>query len=77
MPVFEYQCLSCRKDFELLHLAGREVKKACPDCGSVRVEERVSVFSAGSSRGGGSPSDDGGMCGRCGDAPGSCGRGDA
>ncbi len=76
MPVYEYRCQSCKNDFELLELAGRDVKRACPACGSRDILQKFSVFSARESSGP-SPSGDGnggaaGECGRCGGVPGSC-----
>ncbi len=43
MPVFEYRCQDCGKDFEkLVRKDGQEV--VCPDCGSENVEKKLSVF---------------------------------
>lgn len=75
MPLFEYQCRSCKKVFELLHLAGREVKKACPSCGSADILQRISVFAArasNASAGDVGGNADGETCRRCGNEPGSC-----
>ncbi len=80
MPVYEYRCQSCKSDFELLELAGREVKKACPACGSQDILQKFSVFSARESSGpspfgGGNNGGPAGDCGRCGGMPGSCSMG--
>ncbi len=44
MPIYEYHCESCGADFERL-LKNREERVAC-DCGSEKVERRMSVFAA-------------------------------
>ncbi len=73
MPLFEYLCRSCQKDFEQLELAGRRVEHACPHCGSTELTKKISVFSARSARsaGGGTPCG-GGACenGPCGNGMG-------
>lgn len=71
MPLFEYQCQSCSKEFELL-VRGSETPK-CPSCRSTELQKRLSVFAAhagGSSRAMNAP----GPCGACGDprGPGAC-----
>jgi putative FmdB family regulatory protein len=44
MPLFEYQCQSCSKDFELL-VRGSETPE-CPSCRSTSLQKRLSVFAA-------------------------------
>jgi putative FmdB family regulatory protein len=44
MPLFEYACPSCHRDFELL-IRGSEAP-VCPTCGSERVEKLLSVPAA-------------------------------
>ena len=44
MPLYEYICRQCISDFELL-IRGDE-KPFCPDCGSRRLEKRLSVAAA-------------------------------
>ncbi len=72
MPIYEYTCKSCRKNFEKLirTMSGGE-KIACPDCGSMKTARAMSVFAV---RGDGSKSAESAdpMCGRCGGMPGSC-----
>jgi len=44
MPIYEYTCPGCEHDFELL-VRGQE-KPECPDCGSSKLEKRLSVPAA-------------------------------
>jgi putative FmdB family regulatory protein len=71
MPLFEYQCKACSREFELL-VRGSETPE-CPSCRSTALERRLSVFAAhagGSAREKSAP----GPCGACGDprGPGAC-----
>ena len=44
MPIFEFQCKKCRKDFEEL-LPNSDVSKvACPLCKSKNIKRKLSVF---------------------------------
>jgi putative FmdB family regulatory protein len=47
MPVYEYKCLGCAGEFELLILRASQVP-ACPACESTSVERRVSMFAVSS-----------------------------
>jgi putative FmdB family regulatory protein len=72
MPVYEYICQSCRKDFEkLVRSMSGEEKITCPECGSAKTTRALSVFAVGAEGSRTSPAADP-MCGRCGGAPGSC-----
>lgn len=44
MPIFEYRCRTCGDDFELL--ARSDTRVACPECGSSRVDKKLSVFAS-------------------------------
>ncbi|MGA2640731.1 MAG: zinc ribbon domain-containing protein [Spirochaetia bacterium] len=44
MPIFEYECTSCRSSFELLVRSGTLV--ACPSCKSGRIVKKLSLFAA-------------------------------
>jgi putative FmdB family regulatory protein len=47
MPIYEYTCKSCEKAFEeLVRSAEAGDKVICPECGSKKVEKRMSVFAA-------------------------------
>lgn len=53
MPIYEYRCRDCGKEFEIVaaitQLADLEPK--CPDCGSTSVERRwSSVFAVTSKK---------------------------
>jgi putative FmdB family regulatory protein len=52
MPNYEYVCNDCKKTFsKVLHLAEHDADKTtCPHCGSNRVEQSWSVFSAVTSK---------------------------
>jgi len=52
VPIFEFQCLKCEREFEKLVLGSWAADKiACPKCGSAEVEKMFSSFN-GRSRGG-------------------------
>jgi len=58
VPLYEYQCTSCEKRFEVLRRVGQGVEGlACPECGCAEVEKEYSTF-AGAVAGG-----TGGACG--------------
>jgi putative FmdB family regulatory protein len=50
MPIFEYSCKRCGKQFEQLQKSDCEVKIECPACGSADVEKAFSTFSGASCR---------------------------
>ncbi len=45
MPIFEYQCNKCEKDFERLVFAGEESQVSCPGCKSDDVIKKMSAIS--------------------------------
>ncbi|HOZ06859.1 MAG TPA: zinc ribbon domain-containing protein [candidate division Zixibacteria bacterium] len=47
MPLYEYKCLDCGKDFEELVSADQE-EVPCPACGSQEASRRLSTFAWGS-----------------------------
>ena len=60
MPVYEYVCLECRREFERYVHSWNEAV-ACPVCAAVRVEKQLSTFAmAGAAPRGGAG---GGCCG--------------
>ena len=54
MPIYEYQCQSCKKQLELL-VRSHETPE-CPECGSVELSKQFSVPAAPKASGGGSSS---------------------
>ena len=75
MPIFEYQCNTCGKQFQTLVMGGEE--PTCKHCGAVDLKKLISVFAVGADDGGGFGGGDmdcGGGCGTCGDprGPGAC-----
>jgi putative FmdB family regulatory protein len=52
MSQYVFLCLDCNKEFtQALHMSDREKSQVvCPQCGSKRVEQLVSAFSAVTSR---------------------------
>ena len=43
MPIFEYHCTKCDKDFEILVYGDQEV--CCPTCKATKVKKLLSTFS--------------------------------
>lgn len=43
MPIFEYKCSACNKDFEILQLPGHNSEPKCPECGSVNLKKLISA----------------------------------
>lgn len=44
MPIYEYECEKCGKEFELL--VRGDTKAVCPGCGSEKLRKRFSAFAA-------------------------------
>lgn len=67
MPIYEYTCLACEREFEKLVQGTGAV--ACPACGADRVMRRLSLFRArtavagGAAPSGGAAPMGGGCCG--------------
>jgi putative FmdB family regulatory protein len=74
MPIYEYQCKACKKDFEELVFGDESVK--CPECGSAKTAKLMSCCRHKSGGPGGIPgpsvpsSGGGGGCSGC--SGGSC-----
>ncbi len=48
MPLYEYQCRTCGKIFELLRrMQDADRNLECPGCHSQKVERQLSTFAAG------------------------------
>lgn len=46
MPLYEYRCLGCEGEFELLIRGG--ATPACPSCGGTELERLLSMFAVSS-----------------------------
>jgi putative FmdB family regulatory protein len=46
MPLYEFGCEECEKDFELLVPGTNWRGTACPHCGSKKLTKKLSVFAA-------------------------------
>ena len=74
MPIYEYTCSKCSKNFDKLVPSSAHADKVeCPHCGAKQVRRALSKISVGGE--GGKDMDMPG-CGRCGQMPGSCGMSD-
>jgi putative FmdB family regulatory protein len=52
MPVYEYHCDKCGKNFDLfVRSATRESEPKCPQCGSSEVKKAISLFGVGGTSG--------------------------
>jgi putative FmdB family regulatory protein len=68
MPLYEFNCSKCDKDFELLvHSSNWEGAVACPHCGSKKLTKKLSVFASQVTNGQSAPAPQ--ACSR----PGGCG----
>lgn len=72
MPIYEYACQSCGREFEAL--VRSDTVPECPACHSTQLEKQLSVF-ATSTAGADKAAAMAGPCGSCGhpDGPGACG----
>ena len=53
MPIYEYQCRACDRDFEHFAKSIQSTEPVvCPHCNSKKVEKRLSVFAAHGGGGG-------------------------
>lgn len=70
MPLYEYVCRRCAREFE--ELVFGQASPVCPGCGGAEVERVLSVVSVARAE----PPVAAGPCGSCGDprGPGACAR---
>ncbi len=61
MPIFEFKCEACGREFERVVFGSDEQSAPCPECGSDNTKKQLSVFSC-------TGMTDGGI-GSCGPAP--------
>ncbi len=45
MPIYEYQCRNCDKNFERLVFPGDENSISCPECDETNVRKKMSASS--------------------------------
>ena len=71
MPIYEYACLDCGREFEAL--VRSTTVPECPQCHSVQLNKKLSVFATAASTAEVAPAM-AGPCGTCGhpDGPGAC-----
>jgi putative FmdB family regulatory protein len=71
MPIYEYACLDCGRQFETLVRSGTVPE--CPKCHSTQLDKQLSVFATAAGASDPAPAL-AGPCGSCGhpDGPGSC-----
>ncbi|MGB2911838.1 MAG: zinc ribbon domain-containing protein [Anaerolineales bacterium] len=47
MPIFEFECSNCDREFEeLLFNTGAVSEVICPECGSSKVNKKISTFAS-------------------------------
>ncbi len=64
MPIYEYICLDCKKEYEILRSFNEaDNPPPCKECGSENVKRKLSLFFAQS--GGSTVSGTGGGCSSC------------
>ena len=71
MPIFEYACADCGREFEAL--VRSDTVPECPGCHSTPLNKQLSVFATAESESQ-APAMAAGPCGSCGhpDGPGAC-----
>ena len=72
MPIYEYACQDCGREFETLVRGGQV--PVCPACASTQLDKKLSVFATAESGTAAPLPAIPGPCGTCGhpDGPGSC-----
>ncbi|WP_320170150.1 zinc ribbon domain-containing protein [Maridesulfovibrio sp.] len=43
MPIYEFKCSKCGKEFDELIMPGKGIEAVCPECGSDQCEKLVSM----------------------------------
>jgi putative FmdB family regulatory protein len=45
VPLYEYRCVSCRREFEdLSTVEAMDSQRSCPSCGKTEIERKISTF---------------------------------
>jgi putative FmdB family regulatory protein len=70
MPLYEFRCLDCERESEVLVRSNNWQGTRCPHCGSEHLEKLLSSFASTTSESRGEPvaacTGNPGSCGRCG-----------
>lgn len=48
MPIYEFHCEKCEQDSEILVRSSDWKGTKCPNCGSTKLEKKLSVFASAS-----------------------------
>ena len=72
MPIYEYRCGSCKREFEHLVRSRSEKAPVCPACGKSGVEKMLSAFSPMAAPVKGLPACASGKCSSSGCSSGKC-----
>ena len=62
MPLFEYNCRACRRQFEYLKITSTDEVVTCPHCGGKEVSKLLSASSARIGHGASAPTREPGSC---------------
>ncbi len=73
MPIYEYNCEGCGKNFEALLKTAKDKPSKCPLCGSKKISKAFSAFAVSAKAGRSRPS--AAACKPCGSAGTGCGCG--
>ena len=46
MPIYEFHCLNCEKESEILVRSSEWKGTHCPHCGSVKLAKKLSLFAS-------------------------------
>ncbi|MGI5921406.1 MAG: FmdB family zinc ribbon protein [Syntrophomonadaceae bacterium] len=52
MPIFDFACSECGNKFDVMISNSDKDKVRCPQCGSAKVEQKLSLFNTGGKSGG-------------------------
>lgn len=66
MPLYDYRCAGCGRTFEALLDRWDAPSPACPECGAIRTERQLAVFSVSGAGMSGSNPESSAAMGPCG-----------